>query len=156
MLILFPFCHTSFSLISAPKIDNLTTDHGNTLVLYGATVIDGTGAKPRPNSVIIIQADKIHSIVEKNQYQFIPNADVELINLTGRYIIPGLFDMHAHVANVRVSSYNQSESIEMLKKLLGWGSYHNKEPRRPHRGGRHAEEHGKFRTINRASNFYCW
>ena len=121
MLILFPFCHTSFSLISAPKIDNLTTDHGNTLVLYGATVIDGTGAKPRPNSVIIIQADKISSIVEKNQYQFIPNADVELINLTGRYIIPGLFDMHAHVANVRVSSYNQSESIEMLKKLLGWG-----------------------------------
>ncbi len=121
MLILFPFCHTSFSLISAPKIDNLTTDHGNTLVLYGATVIDGTGAKPRPNSVIIIQADRISSIVEKNQYQFIPNADVELINLTGRYIIPGLFDMHAHVANVRVSSYNQSESIEMLKKLLGWG-----------------------------------
>ena len=121
MLILFPFCHTSFSLISAPKIDNLTTDNGNTLVLYGATVIDGTGAKPRPNSVIIIQGDKISSIVEKNQYQFIPNADVELINLTGRYIIPGLFDMHAHVANVRVSSYNQSESIEMLKKLLGWG-----------------------------------
>ena len=46
---------------------------------------------------------------------------MHLINLTGYYIIPGLFDMHAHVANIEVSSYNYTESIEMLHKLLGWG-----------------------------------
>ncbi len=112
-IILFPFCRISFSLIPVPSIDN-RSEHGKDLVLYGATLVDGTGAKPRSNSVITIHADKIISIVEKNQYQFRPVSDIYLINLTGRYIIPGLFDMHAHVANVKISSYNQSNSVEMF------------------------------------------
>src|SRR5215216_6973459 len=44
-----------------------------------------------------------------------------VINLTGKNIIPGLFDMHAHVANVLKNSYNQSESEYMLSMLLAYG-----------------------------------
>jgi imidazolonepropionase-like amidohydrolase len=44
-----------------------------------------------------------------------------VINLTGKYIIPGLFDMHAHVANVLKNSYNQSESEDTLSMLLAYG-----------------------------------
>jgi hypothetical protein len=35
--------------------------------------------------------------------------------------MPGLFDMHAHVANVLKNSYNQSESEYMLSMLLAYG-----------------------------------
>jgi imidazolonepropionase-like amidohydrolase len=44
-----------------------------------------------------------------------------VINLTGKYIIPGLFDMHAHVAGVLDSSYNQTVSENTLKALLDNG-----------------------------------
>jgi imidazolonepropionase-like amidohydrolase len=43
------------------------------------------------------------------------------VNLTGKYIIPGLFDMHAHVASVLKDSYNQSESEYALRMLLTHG-----------------------------------
>ena len=46
---------------------------------------------------------------------------MKVINLTGKYVIPGLFDMHAHVANVLKNSYNQSESEYMLHMLLAYG-----------------------------------
>ena len=36
-----------------------------------------------------------------------------VINLTSKYVISGLFDMHAHVANVLKNSYNESESEYM-------------------------------------------
>ena len=43
---------------------------------------------------------------------------MKVINLTGKYVIPGLFDMHAHVANVLKNSYNQRESEYMLLLLV--------------------------------------
>jgi imidazolonepropionase-like amidohydrolase len=44
-----------------------------------------------------------------------------VINLTSKYVIPGLFDMHAHVANVLKNSYNEIESEHMLCTLLAYG-----------------------------------
>jgi imidazolonepropionase-like amidohydrolase len=46
---------------------------------------------------------------------------VRLLNLTGKYIIPGLFDTHAHVAGVRKDSYDQATSENMLGMLLDYG-----------------------------------
>jgi imidazolonepropionase-like amidohydrolase len=47
--------------------------------------------------------------------------NVNVLNLTAKYIISGLFDMHAHVAGVLKNSYNQAKSEDMLKKLLAYG-----------------------------------
>ena len=35
--------------------------------------------------------------------------------------MPGLFDMHAHVAGVRKNSYDQATSEDMLRMLLKYG-----------------------------------
>jgi imidazolonepropionase-like amidohydrolase len=94
------------------------------IILEGATVIDGTGALPKPNTTIVINGSRIAYLSSNNATN---NSDLNfptsknVINLTGRYIIPGLFDMHAHVANVRKNSYDQSESEYMLRMLLTYG-----------------------------------
>ena len=121
MFVLLPFHHALSSISTIPGTADSSNEGQKTVVLYGATLIDGTAANPKANSVIVINGDRITSIAEKNQYHLSTNTNVHLINLTGYYIIPGLFDMHAHVANIQVSSYNYAESIEMLHKLLGWG-----------------------------------
>jgi imidazolonepropionase-like amidohydrolase len=107
-----------------------TTD-GKILVLEGATLIDGTGAPAKPNAVIIINDNRIlevtngseyHNRYDNNSNYFLNNANnVKVINLTGKYVIPGLFDMHAHVAGVLDSSYNQTVSENTLKALLDNG-----------------------------------
>lgn len=109
----------------------LKTDNGDdTLVLQGATLIDGTGAAPKNDAVIIIHNNKIIEVTNQTDYNdnLYSNNDsngtqtgVRLLNLTGKYIIPGLFDTHAHVAGVRKNSYDQANSENMLGMLLDYG-----------------------------------
>ena len=62
-------------------------------VLTGATLIDGTGRAAIPDSVIVIDGDKFVSIGGKGT-SYPSNATV--INVAGKFIIPGLVDSHTH------------------------------------------------------------
>jgi hypothetical protein len=63
------------------------------LVLRGATVIDGSGRAPIPDAVIVITGDKIQAVGGRGT-SYPPNANV--LDVAGKFIIPGLFDMHTH------------------------------------------------------------
>jgi imidazolonepropionase-like amidohydrolase len=67
---------------------------GQALVIEGGTLIDGTGAAPRQNAVIVMEGDRIRAIGTKGQVTYPPNAKV--IQADGRYILPGLFECHVH------------------------------------------------------------
>jgi imidazolonepropionase-like amidohydrolase len=101
----------------------LTQNDAGVIILEGVTVIDGTSDLPKPNATIVINGSKIAYLSSEaaNSYNLNFSAAKSVINLTGKYIIPGLFDMHAHVANVRKNSYNQNESEYMLLMLLTHG-----------------------------------
>ena len=101
----------------------LTQNDAGVIILEGATVIDGTGDLPKPNASIVINGSKIAYLSSEaaNSYNVNFSTAKNVINLTGKYIIPGLFDMHAHVTNVRKNSYNQNESEYMLLMLLTHG-----------------------------------
>jgi imidazolonepropionase-like amidohydrolase len=116
------------SSLSSMPID--TMNNNDTIsVLAGPTLIDGTGDPPKPNAVIIINGDKIVAVTNETEYydqyyySLINNETtrVNVLNLTGRYVMPGLFDMHAHVAGVRKNSYNQNFSENALEMLLDYG-----------------------------------
>src|SRR5262249_8053502 len=64
-----------------------------TIVLKGATLIDGAGRGPIPNSVIVIQGDKIKT-VGGMQTPYPANATV--VDLSAKFVIPGLVDSHVH------------------------------------------------------------
>jgi len=90
------------------------------VILEGASLIDGTGSPPRNDSVVVLKDERILTVTDKGNYTTYPK-DSEIVNLTGRFLIPGLFDMHAHVAGVLDSSYNQTVSENTLKALLDNG-----------------------------------
>jgi imidazolonepropionase-like amidohydrolase len=98
-------------------------------VLAGPTLIDGTGDPPKSNAVIIINGNKIVAVINETEYRdqyyySLTNNEttrVNILNLTGKYVMPGLFDMHAHVAGVRKNSYNQNFSENALEMLLDYG-----------------------------------
>ena len=90
------------------------------VILEGASLIDGTGSPPRNDSVVVLKDERILTVTDKGSYTTYPK-DSEIVNLTGRFLIPGLFDMHAHVAGVLDSSYNQTISENTLEALLDNG-----------------------------------
>ena len=117
---------SSSSLLSSLSLD--TMNNNTITVLAGPTLIDGTGDPPKPNAVIIINGNKVFAVTNETEYydqyySLINNesARVNILDLTGKYVIPGLFDMHAHVAGVRKNSYNQNFSENALEMLLDYG-----------------------------------
>ncbi|MGA7601608.1 MAG: amidohydrolase family protein, partial [Nitrososphaeraceae archaeon] len=108
--------------LTAMPNQRLAQNNAGIIILENATVIDGTGDLPKPNTTIVINGSRIADLSDNATV----NSDLSfaaknVINLTGKYIIPGLLDMHAHVANVLKNSYNQSESEDMLSMLLAYG-----------------------------------
>src|ERR687896_2570119 len=100
------------NLFSAPN-QILTENNSGIIILENATVIDGTSALPEPNTTIVINGSRIMYVASNttaNNFELHRFAAKNVINLTSKYVIPGLFDMHAHVANVLKNSYNESDS----------------------------------------------
>ncbi|HEV7919695.1 MAG TPA: amidohydrolase family protein [Thermoanaerobaculia bacterium] len=62
------------------------------LVLSGATVIDGTGAPPR-KAEVVIDGERIVCVAAKCARP----KGARVIDARGKYVIPGLVDMHVHL-----------------------------------------------------------
>ena len=62
-------------------------------LLKGATVIDGLGHAPVSNAVVVIEGEKIKSLGGK-ETSYPSGATV--IDLSGKFVIPGLVDDHVH------------------------------------------------------------
>ncbi|MFQ5785791.1 MAG: amidohydrolase family protein [Alphaproteobacteria bacterium] len=60
----------------------------------GATLIDGNGGKPVANAVVIVEGERI-SAVGRRYRLAIPDG-ARIVDLKGKWIIPGLIDAHVH------------------------------------------------------------
>lgn len=66
------------------------------LALVGATLIDGTGGPPLADAAVVVRRGKIESVGTRASFE-LPQRTSE-VDVTGRWIIPGLIDAHTHVA----------------------------------------------------------
>lgn len=64
------------------------------LLLQGATLIDGNGGTPIEDSVILVEGERIAKVGSYGQVN-IPE-EAECFDITGKYVIPGLIEGHAH------------------------------------------------------------
>jgi imidazolonepropionase-like amidohydrolase len=62
--------------------------------LIGATVIDGTGAAPVPDAVVLIRNGRIECVGTRRACPVPENVDT--LDLTGDWIAPGIIDAHVH------------------------------------------------------------
>ena len=68
------------------------------LAIVGATLEDSTGAAPLNDSVILIEGGVITAVGPRSDVS-IPK-DATILDASGRYAVPGLWDMHAHYEQV--------------------------------------------------------
>jgi hypothetical protein len=67
------------------------------IVLVGGTVIDGRGGKPLVDSAIVIRGRRIAEVRPSHDFDYGESATV--IDVTGKYVLPGLIDIHVHYAD---------------------------------------------------------
>jgi len=64
------------------------------LVLAHVTVLDMTGAGARPDMAVLISGDRIAGLGPSDGFR-VPQ-DAQVIDAAGKFLIPGLWDMHVH------------------------------------------------------------
>ena len=94
--------------------------------IIGSTIINGTGSEPLRNGTILIQDGKISEVGKADQIKLGP--DVERIDATGKFTMPGIIDSHVHVTpnqdvpnDIRINLRVGFNSISLLRQSLGAG-----------------------------------
>lgn len=74
---------------------DLQAQRSKTVALVGAHLIDGTGADPVENAVVIIEDERVKAVGSSAEVTIPENA--ERIDVSGRWILPGFIDLHIHL-----------------------------------------------------------
>ena len=84
------------------------------VALLGATLIDGTGGPPLAESAVVVRRGRIESVGSRADFR-LPERTTEL-DLTGRWIMPGLVDAHVHLVDPQAGVARWS-----MARYLAWG-----------------------------------
>lgn len=93
------------------------------LVLEGGTLIDGSGAQPVADSVVVIQGDRIVGVGPRSEVTMPAMVD-RTIDVSGLFVVPGLIDLHMHFTQQRgedFGRYRDSDAAAAIRgvRLLG-------------------------------------
>jgi len=108
---------------------------GNWKALVGGTLIVGTGRDPLPEAVVVVGESVIQEVGKKGVVE-IP-ADCEIIDVSGKTIMPGMFDCHCHISLTTLSIEKRLftpktveifQTAEMMRRTLHAGFTTMREP----------------------------
>ena len=100
-----------FTLTAAPRAQR--GGAGAVIAITGARLVDGTGAAPINDAVILVSGDRITAAGPRATVPVPQGASV--VNAAGKTVIPGLVDAHCHL--------NQPQDVmrKLLPIALNWG-----------------------------------
>jgi imidazolonepropionase-like amidohydrolase len=77
---------------------NISGSSGSTIAILGGTLIDGTGAPALRDAAVVIHDGRIAEVGPRYRVKVPKHA--EIVDARGKFILPGLWDMHAHFEQV--------------------------------------------------------
>jgi hypothetical protein len=80
-------------ILAAALIDSQAQQAPSTLLIRGATIIDGLAEQPLRDRALLIEGSTIRGLLPADAPA---PAGAQVIDLSGKFIIPGLFDSHVH------------------------------------------------------------
>src|SRR5713101_5888784 len=93
--------------------------HGEVKVLKNCTLIDGSGRPPAKDAALIVDNGRIQWVGPTSQLKM--PASAEAIDLKGKYVMPGIINLHGHIGNTvglkQDASFYTRESIENNLKI---------------------------------------
>lgn len=87
------------------------------LLLQGGVLIDGVSCRPRENVAILIRNGRITAVGSPDEVGVPAGAEVH--DLTGKWVIPGLIDMHCHIKELS-APYFVATGVTTVRNTAGW------------------------------------
>jgi len=110
------------SMIVAPiEFDASAAARATVQAFVGARVIDGTG-QIIENAVLVTRDGRIESLGPVNAVQ--PPSDSTIVDLTGKFLIPGLISTHVHISDAQGSkprAYTEENTLRQLGVFARYG-----------------------------------
>jgi imidazolonepropionase-like amidohydrolase len=94
-LIRFPALASAALMLALGPLTACRRSPPDGVALVGATLFDGSGGPVLPNAVVVVRRGRIESVGTRAGFTL--PAKTREVDVTGRWIIPGLIDAHAHV-----------------------------------------------------------
>ncbi len=98
--------------ISIGFLSSCSSSNSKTIAITNVTVIDGTGSGAQPNLTVIVKDKKIAEVGPSASVS-IPHG-AKVINGTGKFLIPGLADMHIHLTGAGEPTGSREFIIPLL------------------------------------------
>lgn len=108
------------------------------LAIRGATLIDGTGRPALPNAVVVIREGRILAAGRADEVEIPDGMAIE--EADGRFLLPGLIDVHAHAlvptcqstsTGTRIAGFDWALSEDLMDMLLRFGITTARSPATP-------------------------
>src|SRR5262245_59584835 len=80
------------------------------LVLRGGQLFDSVKADLRPVDAVVIEGERILRVVPFTERFSVPRG-AQVIDTSGKFIIPGLIDAHAHLVHILSSAHLTGDQI---------------------------------------------
>jgi imidazolonepropionase-like amidohydrolase len=99
---------------------NLNAQTSQALAIVHVTVIDATGAPPKADQTVFLRAGRIVEVGDTSRVQF-PKG-VQTLDARGKFLVPGLWDMHVHLAGINADpawSKNVLLPLLVANRILG-------------------------------------
>ncbi|WP_340683254.1 amidohydrolase family protein [Amycolatopsis coloradensis] len=100
-------------------------DLGEVVVIAEVTLIDGTGSAPRPGVSVVLAGDRI--VWVGGSAELPETGGARVIDGRGKYLLPGLWDMHTHSADLEevVPPLHLIHGVTGVREM--WGYAENRE-----------------------------
>lgn len=108
-LLAMALCATGTTVLSAENAQPTTVIHAGTLLAV-------PGQAPRPKQSIVLSGNRIVSIVDGYTDPSTLGRDVELIDLSNQFVLPGLMDMHVHLTG-ELSPKSRTEALYVTTSM---------------------------------------
>ena len=95
--------------------------NAQTLAIRNVTLIDGTGAAPQTRATVIVEGNRINAV--GGARLSIPD-DAETIDGSGKFLIPGLMDVHVHIPGSIVRN-GKGDVVRPESRGTGIGALHS-------------------------------
>jgi imidazolonepropionase-like amidohydrolase len=84
------------------------------LVLRGGTLIDGGGAEPVPDAVVVVEGERISRVGQRAQFP----APAEVLECDGLTLLPGLIDAHSHLGITTVEGVERAPAAVTAAQIF--------------------------------------
>lgn len=95
------------------------------ILIENGTVLDATGAPPRPGASVLLEGDEIIGVGPADELDLPGDDEVQRIDATGRVVMPGLVDCHTHMTFAEPEGndelfYHRTEAYSAI--LAAWNA----------------------------------